>query len=540
MRPFLTLHDPARASAYYEAGLWTRDTFYSLLAGEASRQPERLALRDGRRSLTWVELQACVDAMADDLILQGLIAGDRVSIWMSNRVEAVITFLACSREGIACNPSLHKSYNCSEVVELLERLGSAALVTEPGWGADRKTQDFDAMLAKLPSLKKVYAPATFPPERACKDRPVHANPDTVAYLAFTSGTTGAPKCVMHSSNTLLANARDLVRDWAIGSDTVMLTLSPLSHHIAWVAVGQWLTAGCQLVTDDPGEGVSRLDWIIETRATYVMGVPTHAMDILHEQKSRGLARVGDVKIFYMAGAPIPAVIAEAFVRQGITPQNIYGMTENSSHQYTHPGDSPVIWVSTCGRGGRGYEVRVFDAETPDQPVGPGETGQIAGQGAALMLGYFADQTATESSFNRSGWFLSGDLGSLDEDGNLRIEGRLKDLVIRGGHNIYPSRIEALALAHDGIEKAAAFGVSDERLGERVCLAIKGDIAAAEVLAHLASEGLSKFDMPEWFVTVDAFPLTASGKILKRELVAMVRRGDLRPEAVRYQASAVSA
>ena len=157
-----------------------------------------------------------------------------------------------------------------------------------------------------------------------------------------------------------------------------------------------------------------------------------------------------------------------------------------------------------------------------------------------MLGYFADQTATESSFNRSGWFLSGDLGSLDEDGNLRIEGRLKDLVIRGGHNIYPSRIEALALAHDGIEKAAAFGVSDERLGERVCLAIKGDIAAAEVLAHLASEGLSKFDMPEWFVTVDAFPLTASGKILKRELVAMVRRGDLRPEAVRYQASAVSA
>lgn len=533
MRPFLTLHDPTRASSYYDAGLWTHDTFYSLLADKAVSQPDRPALRDGRLSLSWGELKIRVDAMAGEFVSQGLVPGDRVSIWMSNKAEGLIAFLACSREGLACNPSLHRTYTCGEIVDLLKRLQTAAFITEDGWGADRASQDFDAMLAEVPSLRKLYRPEDFPTAGGGDLCPPQRNPDTVAYLAFTSGTTGAPKCVMHSSNTLLANARGLAGDWSLGEDAVLLTLSPLSHHIAWVAVGQWLVSGCQLITEDPGPGLSRLDWIIETKATYVMGVPTHAMDILQEQKSRGFERIGDVKIFYMAGSPIPAVVAEAFVKQGITPQNIYGMTENSSHQYTHPGDSPEVWISTCGRGGRAYEVRIFDAEDADRPVAVGETGQIAGRGAALMLGYFGNQAATENSFNRSGWFLSGDLGSFDEHGNLRIDGRLKDLIIRGGHNIYPSRIEALALTHENVEKAAAFGVADERLGERVCLAVAGDVAADELLEHLAAEGLSKFDMPEWFVSVDSFPLTASGKILKRELADMVRQGDLAPVPIRY-------
>ena len=131
--------------------------------------------------------------------------------------------------------------------------------------------------------------------------------------------------------------------------------------------------------------------------------------------------------------------------------------------------------------------------------------------------------------------MSGDLGSLDKFGNLKIEGRIKDLIIRGGHNIYPARIESLALTHPMIEKAAAFGIPDERLGERVCLAVIGEIASSDLLQHLAAERLSKFDMPEWFVSVKELPLTPSGKILKRELGAMVKRGELSPERVRYVA-----
>ena len=533
MRPFLTLHHPAAAARYYEQGLWGSETYYTLAARHAQGRPDAIAVQDGRRALSWRELVHWVDGVAADLRTYGLVGGDRVSIWMSNRIEAIVTFLACSREGFACNPSLHRTYTCSDIGRLLTRLSARALVTEPGWGADRAGTALDAVLAGVPSIKVVYTPDSFPAGAPNKTPPVE-DPDKVTYLAFTSGTTGDPKCVMHSDNTLLANARDLVRDWGHGPDTVILSLSPLSHHIAWVAVAQWVLSGGRFVTDDPPAGMSRLDWIVSTRATYVMGVPTHAMDILAEQRAHGVERLGDVQVFYMAGAPIPPSVAQAFVAQSIKPQNVYGMTENSSHQYTHPADETQVIVETCGRGGRAYEVRIFDPGDPDRPVAAGEVGQIGGRGAALMLGYFDNQTATETSFNRDGWFMSGDLGVLDAQGNLRIEGRLKDLIIRGGHNIYPAQIEALALRHRLVAKAACFPVADERLGERVCIAVIGEIEAEMLLEHLAQEGLSKYYMPEFFLCMESFPLTASGKILKRTLVEMVRKGALSPIPIRYR------
>jgi acyl-CoA synthetase len=341
---------------------------------------------------------------------------------------------------------------------------------------------------------------------------------------------------MHSCNTILANARDMVSDWQVDADTHLLTLSPISHHIAWVGASQWLLSGCKFFLGDPPPGMTHLDWIVETGATYVMGVPTHAMDVLAQCRTAGAERIGKVKVFYMAGAAIPPTVAEAFVELGITPQNVYGMTENSSHQYTHRDDPLDIIVNTCGRGGPAYEVRIFDVADSNVEVPVGTVGQIGGRGGALMLGYYGNQQATADSFNDSGWFLSGDLGSLDSQGNLKIEGRLKDLIIRGGHNIYPAEIEARALRHAHVDKAAAFPVADERLGEKVCLAVIGHIEPDECLSHLAAEGLSKYDMPEYFLRMDTFPLTASGKILKRELVAMVKRGEIEPLPIRYQAS----
>jgi acyl-CoA synthetase len=536
MRPFLTLHHPANANTYYASGCWNDDTLYGLLSRHALSRPDSIALQDGRRSLTWAQLRQWVDGVAGNLREYGLVGGDRVSIWMSNRVEAVVMFLACAREGLACNPSLHKTYTCAEIGELLTSLSVRAFLTEAGWGADRDKTDLDALLVRIPSLKVVYTPDGFPAP-AANSTPPCTDPDKVAYLAFTSGTTGSPKCVMHSDNTLLANARDLVRDWKQGPDNVMLSLSPLSHHIAWVGIAQWLVTGSRFVTDDPPAGKSRQDWIVESGATYLLGVPTHAMDILTEQKKTGRVDLGTVKVFYMAGAPIPPSVAAAFLEQGVKPQNVYGMTENSSHQYTHPDDPVETIVETCGRGGRAYEVRLFHPDDPDREVGPGEVGQIGGRGAALMLGYFSNQAATESSFNSSGWFMSGDLGIADQAGNLRIEGRLKDLIIRGGHNIHPSHIEAIAIRNSAAGRVAVFPVPDDRLGERVCIAVSGTIDPMELLEHLRSEGLSKYDMPEYFVRVSEFPLTASGKILKRELVLQVRRGELQPQPLREVSAA---
>ena len=545
MSRLLTLHDPAVANAYSAAGIWHDETFYALLAKHAAARPDGYAVRDSVRRLTWAELRDWVDAIADTLHETGVLAGERVALWGSNRAEIVACFLACSRNGYVCNPSLHRNYTVEEITGLLARVRATVAVVEEGWGADTDRHDPFSAIGSLPDMRRVFR---LPKARESGELPplgtsprhlreADLNADSVCYLAFTSGTTGAPKGVMHCDNSLLANCRDLVADWDHDHKTVLLSLSPLSHHIAWVAVGQAMVAGMELVVDDQAPGMSRLDWMIESGATYVMGVPTHAMDIQAEQARRGITKLGSVDLFYMAGSPIPPAVAERFLQQGVRPQNIYGMTENSSHQYTLPHDDAVTVCTTCGRGGPAYSVRIFDQENPDIEVAPGTIGQIGGKGAALMLGYFNNQEATERSFNADGWFLSGDLGVLDAAGNLSIVGRLNDVVIRGGHNIFPARVEDLTVKHPDIAKAAAFPVPDERLGERLCLAVlcAGETIpeADAILRHLYAVGLSKYDMPEYFLVMDAFPLTPSGKILKRELADWAKSGRIAPVPCRF-------
>jgi acyl-CoA synthetase len=539
----LTLHDPMAAERYYAEELWRTDTFYTLLRKHAAERPGDFALRDGSRRLTWREVLHAVDAVASDLHEAGLKRGERVSVWLPNRVEAVIVFLACSRNGYICNPSLHQNYTVAEIVELLARIRSAVLFAQPGCGAEAKTADIFAALAELPGLRRVYSlgegrpGASSFPTTAGAAPPVEENPDKITYLAFTSGTTGTPKGVMHSDNTLLANARAMVEDWRHDHRTVLLSLSPMSHHIGTVALAQSLAAGMELVVNAPPAGKTPLDWIIESGASYVMGVPTHAMDILGEMRRREMNRLGAVGVFYMAGSPIPREVAQAFLDRGVVPQNIYGMSENSSHQYTLPDDDPETIVATCGKSCRAYEIRLWDQENPDIEVAPGEIGEIGGRGACLMLGYFDNQRATEESFNRDGWFMSGDLGRFDANGNLEIAGRKKDLIIRGGRNIHPARIEDLAMRHNAIARCAAFAVADPRLGEKVCLSVifhDGTSATAdELLRHLNEVGLSRYDMPEYFIAMTAYPLTASGKILKRELVEWAKSGRIAPTPVRW-------
>jgi acyl-CoA synthetase (AMP-forming)/AMP-acid ligase II len=547
----LTLHDPQLARRYYEAGWWRDDTLYSLALQHARTRPHGYAVRDSRTRLTWLQLVQWSDVLAASLHAAGLKRGQRVSVWLPNRVEAIVIFLACSRNGYVCNPSLHQNYTVPDIVHLLQRIQSAALFSQPGYGADGERSDIFSAAAGLPSTKRIYrldaidapgnAGVPFPPlgERVNELLlpPVDLNPDKIVYLAFTSGTTGVPKGVMHSDNTLLANGRAMVHDWHHDERTVLYSHSPLSHHIATVAIEQTLVAGCELVVNDLPPGMRPLDWIVATGATYVMGVPTHAIDVLADLKRRGLDTLGKVSVFYMAGSTIPPETARAFLEMGIKPQNIYGMTENGSHQYTLPDDDVKVITSTCGRACAGYETRLWNAENPDVEAEAGAIGEIGTRGALLTLGYFDNQRASEDAFNASGWFMSGDLGRFDEQGNLQIVGRKKDLIIRGGHNIHPAHIENLALRHPAVIKAAAYPVADARLGERVCLAVIARdgmrVDGMEVLAHLHAAGLVKYDMPEYFVCLDAFPLTASGKILKRELIEWTKSGKVQPTPVRW-------
>jgi acyl-CoA synthetase len=556
----LTLLTPREAAAYYAAGTWAHDTLYARLDHWARETPDRFALRDGAERLTWSDLRDAVDGMASALAAAGIAQGDRVSVWTSNRVEAVVTFLACSRAGYVYNTSLHQSYTVAETLRALEQVGSRALVAEVGHGADGSRESIFAAAATLQSMRAVYGL----PSRRRDDItvPEHAlpfpqasggaawatpsdDPDQICYLAFTSGTTGAPKGVMHSDNSLLANARAMVRDWGLSRDTVLLSLSQMSHHIGTVALAQALVGGFELVLFDPAAWGGPLDAILDSDATYVMGVPTHAIDAVAQAKARGLTRLGAVTTFYMAGALIPGETAEALTALGALPQNVYGMTECGSHNYPLPTDDLVTVQRTCGRSCDAYEVRLFDQGNRDREVARGEIGEIGGRGAARMLGYFSNQAATEAAINAGGWFMSGDLGRFDEAGNLQIVGRLKDIIIRGGHNIHPAKIEDLAMRHAAIAKVAAVPVPDARLGERVCLVAIADAGSAPatpeaILAHLHASGLAKFDMPEYFAWTDQLPLGPTGKILKHELIAWLNAGRLAPQPVRWQPQEMNA
>jgi acyl-CoA synthetase (AMP-forming)/AMP-acid ligase II len=548
--PLLTLLNAPTLAAYTAAGWWGDETIYHLAARHARTTPYALALRDRHRRLTYAELIAAADRLAASLAGHGLRPGQRVAVWLSSRGETAIALLACSRNGYVCCPSLHRDHRVGEIVALVDRMRAAALIAEPGYGIDADRHDVLAALTDRDFLRIAWSPgpadAATPPfadlPGPAHEMPASRDPNQVMYLPFTSGTTGTPKGVLHSDNTLLVTARMMARDWRL-ERAVLYTLSPLSHNLGLGALVTAIAGGGELTLHDVPRGAGLLDRLEETGAHFVFGVPTHAIDLLAEMRARGVQRVGAVRGFRISGAAAPAPVVAELLRYGVVPQTGYGMTETCSHQYTLPDDPPERIIATCGRACEGYEIRIWRQDDPDSEAAPGEVGEIGGRGASLMLGYFDDQAATEAAFNAQGWFMTGDLGWLDEDGYLHITGRKKEVIIRGGRNIYPAPIEAVALGCDGVEKAAAFGLADPRLGERVCLALVPSpgrqIDPERVLRQLDAAGLATYAMPEFILTVPELPLTASGKIRKRELLRWIEEDCVQPVRMRPLSAAGS-
>jgi acyl-CoA synthetase len=543
---------PELIERYAAQGFWRNDTIYSLAKAHAGRAPDSFAVRDRYRRVTYRQLIEAADALAADFARRGVEPGQRIAVWLPSRIESVVALLACSRDGTICCPSLHRDHTIGEVVELLKRTSATALIVQDGYGADAGKRELATALKDVPTLRHVYrlepfserdkaAFAGLTPGDAAP--PQKSDPNTIVYLAFTSGTTGRPKGVMHSDNTLLANARQLARDWHIDSRSVVFSLSPLSHNLGFGAQVMALAMGGELVINDLPRGASLADRILETGTTFLVGVPPNAIDLLAEMRTRNLNGLGGLTGFRISGAAVPSEVVAGLIRQGIKPQSGYGMTESCSHQYTLPDDDPRLIIETSGKTCPGYELRIFSTENPDVEVPAGTVGQIGGRGASLMLGYFEDQRATKDAFNAGGWFMTGDLGSLDENGYLRIAGRQKDIIIRGGHNIHPARIEELATRHPAIQRAAAVPVKDARLGEKVCLAVVlragKNVSPDELLAHLDAADLSKFDMPEYVAVLEEIPLTPNGKMIKRTITEWIAEGRVALQPVRWQAKAAS-
>ncbi len=551
MNTLLTRLSAEQIREYTAAGFWRGDTIYALVRSHARRDPESLAVRDRFRVLRYRELLTAADLLAADLARRGVRPGQRVAVWLPSRIESVVALVACSRNGYVCCPSLHRDHTIGEALGLLARIRGVAMIWQDGYGADAAKNNYksDYMQAfqEVKSLRHVYRlePASEKATTmlagiapACGDgEAVRSDPNQVVYLAFTSGTTGTPKAVMHSDNTLLANARQIAADWSINGESVIFSLSPLSHNLGFGAQVMALAVGGELVINDLPRGESLADRIVETRTSFLVGVPPNAIDLLAEMKKRELRGLGRLTGFRISGSAVPSEVVAGLLERGITPQSGYGMTESCSHQYTLPDDPAQRIIETSGKTCPGYELRIFKPDDPDTEAPPGEIGQIGGRGASLMLGYFDDQAATEDAFNKDGWFMTGDLGTLDSEGYLRVAGRSKDIIIRGGHNIHPARIEELATRHPAVKRAAAVPVKDSRLGEKVCLVVACHegraITPEDLLAHLDATGLSKYDMPEYYLAIEEIPVTPNGKMLKRDIVDRIKDGRLEPQPVRF-------
>ncbi|MEK9644739.1 MAG: class I adenylate-forming enzyme family protein [Alphaproteobacteria bacterium] len=528
---------------YHRTGAWRDRTIYGIVCDHAGRRPEVAALTDSHRTLSWRELVEAVDAFAADLRARGIVQGDSIFVGAPNRMETVIALLAASRDGLVCCPSPHRNHTVAEIADMCVRAGCNAYIHHPGHGSDAAGDEILDLIGGIPSLRHVYRllpPATGAPFSGClgTGAPVHepaGDPDLVTYLAFTSGSTGKPKGVMQSDNTQLVAARGIVAAWGFDENTVTCSLSPFSHNLGCGTLWTSFVCGGEFVVHDWPRTDSTLDRLAAANVDYLVGVPTHAMDLLEELKGRGIETYDRLASFRVSAAACPEHVAGGLYDMGIPVQKGYGMTETNGHQHGLPGDTRAQVTGTSGVCCPDYALAVFDPDDPERILQTGESGLVGGKGGSLMLGYFSDRAATEACLNADGWFLTGDLGRIDADGYLTLTGRRKELIVRGGHNINPNLLEDLALRHPAIDLAAAIPVPDERLGERACLAVMFEksrsLSAEEVLRHLADEGLSRYDMPEFWLPYNDIPVMPNGKLDKQEIIRRVGDGTLKPEPV---------
>ncbi len=527
---------------YHRTGAWGDRTIYRIVRDHADNRPDAAALTDNYRTLSWRDLVDAVDAFAADLRMRGAIRGSSIFVGAPNRMETVIALLAASRDGLVCCPSPHRNHTVAEIADMCDRAACNFYIHHPGHGSDAEADEILGLISGLASLEHVYRlrPQHEAPFAGCLDETAPAvepagDPDLVTYLAFTSGSTGKPKGVMQSDNSQLVAARGITAAWGFGEHTVTCSLSPFSHNLGCGTLWTSFVCGGEFVIHDWPRTESTLDRLEAANVDYLVGVPTHAMDLLEELNSRGIEKYERLASFRVSAAACPEHVAGGLYDIGIPVQKGYGMTETNGHQHGLPGDTRPQVTGTSGVCCPDYELGVFDPDDPDRRLATGESGLVGGKGGSLMLGYFNDAPATEACLNADGWFLTGDLGRIDEDGYLTLTGRRKELIVRGGHNINPNLLEDLALRHPAIDLAAAIPVPDERLGERACLAVMFErgqrLSAAEILRHLADEGLSRYDMPEFWLPYDDIPVMPNGKLDKQEIIRRVGDGSLKPEPV---------
>ena len=527
---------------YRRSGHWGDETFSAILERRAAAHPEREALVDRRHRVTYAELAARVDRVAAKLGALGVGPGDVVTIQLPNWVEFAYVFFALERLGAVAN-QIGPDFRSREVEYIIRFSESRAFVCPAGFKGFDYVRMIEELRPRLPDLELVCVLGGRGPgvvslddivngEDVVAHRPAPLGADNVMRMAFTSGTTGNPKGVIHSHNTTLSACRNLNADMAVTDRDVFLIYLPLGLNWGYLTLVQAVMAGARAVLLDRFSSREALGLIERERVTFVPTAPASIISMLNEPDLRR-ADLSSLRVVITGGASCPIETIREF-RQRVRGHliELYGMLETGFHTYTRLADDPEAVTGTVGKPASGLGLRLIDEHGRDVP--PGGEGEIAADGPSVHLGYHKNPAANAELFTADGWFRTGDLGQLDGAGNLRIVGRLKEMINRGGKKFFPREIEEILYTHPKILHAAIVGVPDPRLGERNCLCViprPGQRPALEEVVAFLRNDVATYKLPEMIEIFAELPFTPTGKIQRHVLVRQVlerRAGQLTP------------
>lgn len=528
MKVTLTFNEQRRA-AYRQQGLWGDASLADYWQQTARAMPDKIAVVDNHgASYTYSALDHAASCLANWMLTKGIESGDRIAFQLPGWCEFTVIYLACLKIGAVSVPLL-PSWREAELVWVLNKCQAKMFFAPTLFKQTRPVDLILPLQNQLPQLQQIVgvdklAPATSSlslsqiiADNTPLTTAITVHGDELAAVLFTSGTEGLPKGVMLTHNNILASERAYCARLNLTWQDVFMMPAPLGHATGFLhgVTAPFLIGARSLLLDifTPAACLALLE---QQRCTCMLGATPFVYDLLNLLEKQP-ADLSALRFLLCGGTTIPKKVARECQQRGIKLLSVYGSTESSPHAVVNLNDPLPRFMHTDGYAAAGVEIKVVDDARKTLP--PGCEGEEASRGPNVFMGYFDEPELTARALDEEGWYYSGDLCRMDEAGYIKITGRKKDIIVRGGENISSREVEDILLQHPKIHDACVVAMPDERLGERSCayVVLKAphhSLSLEEVVAFFSRKRVAKYKYPEHIVVIEKLPRTASGKIQK--------------------------
>ncbi|EEY6114741.1 cyclohexanecarboxylate-CoA ligase [Escherichia coli] len=528
MKVTLTFNEQRRA-AYRQQGLWGDASLADYWQQTARAMPDKIAVVDNHgASYTYSALDHAASCLANWMLAKGIESGDRIAFQLPGWCEFTVIYLACLKIGAVSVPLL-PSWREAELVWVLNKCQAKMFFAPTLFKQTRPVDLILPLQNQLPQLQQIVgvdklAPATSSlslsqiiADNTPLTTAITVHGDELAAVLFTSGTEGLPKGVMLTHNNILASERAYCARLNLTWQDVFMMPAPLGHATGFLhGVTAPFLIGARSVLLDIFTPDACLALLEQQRCTCMLGATPFVYDLLNLLEKQP-ADLSALRFFLCGGTTIPKKVARECQQRGIKLLSVYGSTESSPHAVVNLDDPLSRFMHTDGYAAAGVEIKVVDDARKTLP--PGCEGEEASRGPNVFMGYFDEPELTARALDEEGWYYSGDLCRMDEAGYIKITGRKKDIIVRGGENISSREVEDILLQHPKIHDACVVAMPDERLGERSCayVVLKAphhSLSLEDVVTFFSRKRVAKYKYPEHIVVIEKLPRTASGKIQK--------------------------